>query len=105
MSEYQNTKNLLLKNVLQIGQKKFFFSKIKNTVSWTYVISGLNDEPIAGGFYEKKNCKKQINKNSEQEKQLKEKMINCMSNGKDMTIHLIVGFRKKTFYKSESIIS
>ena len=57
MSEYQNTKNLLLKNVLQIGQKKFFFSKIKNTVSWTYVISGLTGEPIVGGFYEKKNCK------------------------------------------------
>ena len=37
--------------------KEVFFSKIKNTVSWTYVISGLNGEPIVGGFYEKKNCK------------------------------------------------
>ena len=89
----------------KLVKRSFFFSKIKNTVSWTYGISGLNGELIVGGFYEKKNCKKQINKNSEQEKQLKEKMINCMSNGKDMTIHLIVGFRKKTLYKSESILS
>ena len=29
-------------------------SKIKNTVSWTYVISDLNGEEIAGRFYKKK---------------------------------------------------
>ena len=28
--------------------------------------------------------------------QLKEKVINCVSNGKDMTSHLIVGLIKKT---------
>ena len=37
-------------------------------------------------------------------------MINCMSNGKDMTIRLIVGLIKKTLseipsYKNESILS
>ena len=31
----------------------FITSKIKNTVPWTYVISDLNGEPIAGNFYEK----------------------------------------------------
>ena len=31
----------------------FIVSKIKNTVSWTYVISDLNGEKIAGCFYEK----------------------------------------------------
>ena len=46
----------------------------------------------------KKNCKKQIKKNSEKKKYLKEKAINCMSNGKDTIIHLIVGLIKKTLY-------
>ena len=31
----------------------FVVTKIKNTAPWTYVISDLNDEPIAGSFYEK----------------------------------------------------
>ena len=32
-------------------------------------------------------------------------MINCMSNGNDMIIHLIVGLIKKTSYKNEPIPS
>ena len=31
----------------------FIISKIKNPVPWTYVISDINGEPIAGSFYEK----------------------------------------------------
>ena len=50
----------------------------------------------------KKNCKKLIKKNLEQKKYLKEKVINCMSNGKDTIIRLIVGLIKKTSYKNES---
>ena len=42
----------------------------------------------------KKNCKKQIKKNSER------KVINCMSNGKDMTTRLIVGLIKKPCIKT-----
>ena len=34
-------------------RRSFVVSKIKNTVPWTYVISGLNDEEITGTFYEK----------------------------------------------------
>ena len=34
-------------------EKVFVISKIKNTVPWTYVISDLNCEPVAGTFYEK----------------------------------------------------
>ena len=49
----------------------------------------------------KKNCKKLIKNNLEQRKYLKEKVINCMLNGKDMTIHLIVGLIKKISYKNE----
>ena len=53
----------------------------------------------------KKNCKKLVKKNLEQKKYLKEKAINCISNGKDMIIHLIVRLIKKTVYKNESILS
>ena len=81
-------------------RRSFIISKIKNTVPWTYVSSGLNGEKISGSFYEekkpKKKKKKKIKKNSEEKKYLKEKVINCMSNGKDAIIHLIVGSLKKT---------
>ena len=82
----------------------FVVSKIKNTVLWTYVISDLNGEPITGSFYEK-----ELQKTS-QEKFRIERVINCMSNGKDMVIYLIVGSIKKTLneissYKNESTLS
>ena len=47
------------KNIFAKGYTKnwseevFIISKIENTVSWTYVISDLNGEPIARSFYEK----------------------------------------------------
>ena len=43
------------------SEKVFTITKIKDTVSWTYVISDLNGEPITEKFYEKK-CKKLIKK-------------------------------------------
>ena len=52
--------------------------------------------------FRKKNCRKLIKKNLEWRKFLKEKVINCMLNGKDMTIHLIVGSIKKISYKKMS---
>ena len=54
MLVFQNVKTFLLKDTFQISQKKFFVvSKIKKTVTWTYVISELNGEEITGSFYEK----------------------------------------------------
>ena len=35
------------------SEEVFVVNKIKNTVPWTYVISDLNGEKIAGSFYEK----------------------------------------------------
>ena len=35
------------------SEEIFVISKIKNTVPWTFVISGLNGEEITGSFYEK----------------------------------------------------
>ena len=44
----------------------------------------------------KKNYKKQITKNLEQKKSLKEKETNYTSNGNDMIIHLIAVLIRKT---------
>ena len=51
----------------------------------------------------KKNCKRLIKKSLEYKKYLKEKVINCMLNGKGMIILLIVRLIKKTLHKNESI--
>ena len=34
------------------SEEVFVIKKVKNTVSWTYVISDLNKEEIVGTFYE-----------------------------------------------------
>ena len=98
-------KNIYTKGYTQNWSEEIFMiSKIKNTVPWTYVISDLNGEPITGKFYEK-----ELQKTSQEkfriEKVIKEKVINCTSNGKDMIVVLIVGLIKKALYKTESILS
>ena len=56
-----------------------------------------------------KNYEKELQKTSQEkfrtEKVIKEKVINCTSNGKDMIVVLIVGLIKKALYKTESILS
>ena len=47
----------------------------------------------------KKNCKKLAKKKFRIEKVIKKKVINCMSNGKDTIIHLIVGLIKRPCIK------
>ena len=47
-------KNIFAKGYIQNwSEEVFIISKIQNTVPWTYVISDLNVEPIAGSSYEK----------------------------------------------------
>ena len=54
MLEYQNIKIFLQKAMFQIGLKKcLLLQKLKKTVLWAYVISGLNGEEISGTFYKK----------------------------------------------------
>ena len=87
------------KNILAKGytpnwlEEDFVIKKVKYTVPWTYVIDDLNDEEIIGTFYEK-----ELQKTNQQEfrieKVIKEKVINYMSNGKVMIVHLIVGLIK-----------
>ena len=50
-------------------------------------------------IFTKKNCKKEINKYSEQKKYLKEKVVNCMSNRKDVIVVVRVGLIKKDLIK------
>ena len=67
------------------SEEVFIISKIKNTVPQTYVINDINGEEIIGTFYEKELQKTfQFKKNLELKKQLKEKVINSMSNRKVM---------------------
>ena len=80
------------------SEEVFVISKIKNIVLWTYIINDLNGEHIVGTFY-KKNCRRQIKKNLEQKKQLKEKEIKYMLNGNAIIINSMAGLIKKTFIK------
>ena len=86
------------------SEEIFVIGKIKNTVPWTYVVNDLNGEEITGSFYEKE-LQKTIHKEFRIQKVLKEKVTNCISNGKHMIIILIVGLIKRTLYKKESILS
>ena len=63
MLEYEDTKTLFLKEILQIGLKKIFVIKeVQNTVSWTYVINDFNGKEIIGTLYEKELQKTKIEK-------------------------------------------
>ena len=49
-----NYKNIFTKAyVPNWSEKAFVIKKVKNIVPWTYVISDLNSENVAGTFYEK----------------------------------------------------
>ena len=54
MLGFQNTKTFFLRDTIQNwSEEVFIVSKIKDKAPWTYAISDLNGEPIAGCFYEK----------------------------------------------------
>ena len=50
ISKYEN---IFPKGYMRNWSEDFIFSKIKNTVPWTYVINDLNDEEGIGTFCEK----------------------------------------------------
>ena len=87
------------------SEEVFVIKKVKNTVPWTYVINDLNGEEIIGIFYEKELQKTNQQGFRIEKKLLKEKEINYMLNGKDMTIYLIAGLIKMILHKNESILS
>ena len=81
------------------SENVFVVSKIKNTVSWKYVISDLDGEGIVGTFYEKEFHKTNQEEFRIKKKQLKEKEKSYTVNGKAIIICLIAGLIKKHFYK------
>ena len=88
-------KNIFAKGYTPSWSEEIFVVKnIKNTVSWTYVISDLNGEEIVGSFYEKE-LQKTNQKEFRIEKVIKKKGKKCMSNEKDIIILLIAGLIKK----------
>ena len=99
-------KNIFAKGYTPNCSQDFVISKIKNIVSWTYVIicyNDLNGEDIADTFYVKE-LRKTNQKEFRIERWLKEKETNYMSNGKIMIIHLIAGLIKTILYKNELIL-
>ena len=72
------------------SEEVFIVNKVQSTVPWTYLINGLNGAEFKGSFYEKE-LQKTNQKEFRIEKRLKRKVINYMSNGKDIIILLIVG--------------
>ena len=53
MLVFQNTRILLIKDTLQIGQKKIFLLTKLKIQSRRHVINDLNSEPFTESFYEK----------------------------------------------------
>ena len=85
----------MLKDTHKTGLKKFFaVSKIKNTVSWTYVINDLNGEEISGTIYGK-----ELQKTDQQEfgieKEIKRKGDKLYIKWKGYDNSLIAGLIKK----------
>ena len=81
-------------------KKVFIVSKIKNTFLWRYVINHVNGEEIIETFYEK-----EVQKTNQQEFRIekvikRKKVVNYISNGKVMIIHLIAGLMKKIWRDS-----
>ena len=77
------------------SEEVFVMKEIKNTVPWTYVINDLNNEQITGTFYENE-LQRTNQEEFRIEKLIREMVINYMSNGKCMIVHLIAGLIKKT---------
>ena len=76
------------------SEEAFVIKKVKNTVPWTYVINDLNSEENIGTFFEK-----ELQKTNQREFRT-EKVINNMSNGKVMIVHLIARLIKTISYDS-----
>ena len=91
MLEFQDIKIFLLMDVLQSCQKKFLLLvKLKIQFLGLMLLMIWIVKKLLEVFM-KKNCKKIVKNNLEQKKHLKEKVINYMSNWKDMIIVLVVG--------------
>ena len=53
MWEYQNIKIFAKGYIPNWSEKVFVIKKVKNTLSWIYLIEDVNEEELIGTFYEK----------------------------------------------------
>ena len=83
---------------LKLLWRSFCGKIVKNTLSWTYVISDFSGEKIFGKFF-KNDYKKEIQKSFGLKKQLKENEINYMLRGKTTIVFLIIGLIKEAKYR------
>ena len=82
----------MLKDTHHIVQKNIFvIRKIKNAVPRTYFINDLNNSEIIGTVYEKGLLKTNQREFRIEKVIKKKKVINYMSNGKVLIVHLIAG--------------
>ena len=100
-------KNIFAKGYMpNWSEEVFIISKIKNTVSWTYVINDLNGEEIIGTFYEEE-LQKSNQKEFRIEKVLKKKDDRSYVKWKSYDNSFNSWIDKKRFsvilYKNESI--
>ena len=65
MLEYQNTKIFLLKDILQIGLKKFLWLEKLKILFYGHLLLAILMVKKLLEHFKKKNCKKQIKKNLE----------------------------------------
>ena len=85
----------MLKDTHQIGLKKFLLLVKLRIQFHGYMLLMIYMVKKLLEHFMKKNYKRLIKKNSEYKKYLREKVINYMSNGKVMIIHLMAGLIKK----------
>ena len=86
--EHQNIKTFLQKAIPNSSEEVFVIKKVKNTVSWIYVISDVKAKEVVGTFCEKELQKTNLKKFIV-EKVIREKSINYMLNGKATIVGLV----------------
>ena len=86
------------------SEQVFVIKKVKKKLFHGHLLLMISIVQKLLEHFMKKNNKTQINKDLGQEKSLKEKETNYMSNGKDVIIHLIAELIKIIF-KNESVLS
>ena len=93
-------KNIFAKGYAQSWSEDFVVKKIKNTVPWTYVISDLYGDPIAGTFDEKE-LQKTNQEESRKEKVIKRKGDKLYIKWKGYDNSFNSWINKTTLYKNE----
>ena len=89
-------KNIFIKSYTPSwSENVLVIKKVKNTVNRTKLFGDLNNEERLLEHSMKKSCRKQAKQNSQLNKQSREKMTNCMSNGRATITYSIAGYYER----------